>query len=262
VTDAQVRELAGDGNSPGWARKRRRRALALPGSATRFTNGHPARAPAARRQANIALGKPGPSCPPTRSIILAASRLRSWGGGADSRLVPHPAGAERPGRTAPTASLHRYRGRNWANWQATAEVRTDVAEQRLGARRCNQIDRIKDRGDSRTRSSRLRRDSWVGTFPTHHRDAKVQDRRARVGRNVEGLARPWADEYPPAVYRDRLGARGTALFRRRCGRRPGLYRPRRAHHCRGGRNARERCTEATSQAIAPVRLVDVDGQAQ
>jgi zinc protease len=193
-------------------------------------------------QANIALGNTtiGPTDPIYYPARIATQVL---GGGPDSRLFLIL--RERKSWTyGAYASLHRYRGVGY--WQATAEVRTDVADSAL-QELLHQVDRMRTEviPDSELAAAK---GFLVGSFPlTIETPSQIAGQVANV--KLLGLG----DDYL-RLYRERLSA-VTALQARSAAAR--LFR-------RAGLTIVV-VGDAVQlydrlRAIAPVRLVDVDGK--
>jgi len=165
------------------------------------------------------------------------------GGGADSRLFLILR-EQKSWTYGAFASLHRYRGLGY--WQATAEVRTDVADSAL-RELLHQIDRIRTEtiADSELVATK---GFLVGTFPlTIETPSQIATQVASV--KLLGLG----DEYL-RLYRDRLGA-VTALQARTAAAR--LYRRGALTVVVVGDGAQ---LYDRLQGIAPIRMVDVDGK--
>ena len=240
VTEAQVRELASK-VFVGWAG-------AAPASPAQPTP--PAR-PATdillvhrpgSAQANIALGNTtiGPTDPIYYSGRVATQVL---GGGADARLFLILR-EQKSWTYGAYASLHRYRGLGY--WQATAEVRTDVADSAL-AELLHQVEWIRTQPipDSELVAAK---GFLVGSFPlTIETPSQIAGQVANA--KLLGLG----DDYL-RLYRERLSA-VTALQARAAAAR--LYRTRALSIVVVGDGAR---LYDRLKAIAPVRVVDVDGK--
>ncbi len=194
-------------------------------------------------QANLVLGNATIS--PTDPIYYSARvATQTLGGGPDSRLFLIL--RERKSWTyGAYASLHRYRGLGY--WQATAEVRTDVADSAL-QELLHQVDRMRTEvmPDSELEATK---GFLVGSFPlTIETPSQIAGQVATVKLLDLG------DDYL-RLYRERLNA-VTALQARAAATR--LYH-------RSGLTIVV-VGDATKlyerlRTIAPVRLVDVDGKA-
>lgn len=240
VTDAQARELA-DKVFGGW----RGAAGASPAppapparSATDILLVHrPGSA-----QANIALGNT--TIMPTDPIYYAGRvATQVLGGGADARLFLILR-EQKSWTYGAYAALHRTRGLGY--WQATAEVRTDVADSAL-AELLRQVERIRTEAipDSELVAAK---GFLVGSFPlTIETPSQIA---GQVG-NVKLLG--LGDDYL-RLYRERLSA-VTALQARAAASR--LYRTRALTIIVVGDGAK---LYDRLKAIAPVRVVDVDGK--
>src|SRR6266702_1406304 len=175
-------------------------------------------------QSNIVLGnttmRPG-------EPIYYAGRIatQALGGGADARLFLIL--REQKGWTyGAYASLHRYRGLGY--WQATAEVRTEVTDSAL-SEMLRQVDRIRTETIPDSELAAVK-GFLVGSFPlTIETPSQIASQVANA--KLLGLG----DDYL-RLYRERLSA-VTALQARAAAR-----------------------IGARLQAIAPVRIVDVDGK--
>ena len=194
-------------------------------------------------QANIALGNTtiGPTDPVYYAARVATQTL---GGGADSRLFLIL--RERKSWTyGAYAALHRYRGLGY--WQATAEVRTEVADSAL-QELLHQVDRVRSEPipDSELVATK---GFLVGSFPlTIETPSQIASQVANV--KLLGLG----DDYL-RLYRERLSA-VTALQARAAAAR--LYRRTGLTIVVVGDAAK---LYDPLKVIAPVRLVDIDGKA-
>ena len=240
VTDAQARELA-EKVFAGW-RGAAGPSPALPApperSATDILLVHrPGSA-----QANIALGNT--TIMPTDPIYYAGRvATQVLGGGADARLFLILR-EQKSWTYGAYAVLHRNRGLGY--WQATAEVRTDVADSAL-AELLRQVERIRTEAipDSDLVAAK---GFLVGSFPlTIETPSQIA---GQVG-NVKLLG--LGDDYL-RLYRERLSA-VTALQARAAAAR--LYRTRALTIVVVGDGAK---LYDPLKAIAPVRVVDVDGK--
>jgi zinc protease len=240
VTDAQVRELAAKAFGS-WRG-------APPASS-------PLPAPAAPAKTDILLvHRPGSAQAnvvagnttilPTDPVYYPARvATQALGGGADSRLFLILR-EQKSWTYGAYASLHRYRGLGY--WQATAEVRTEVADSAV-RELLHQVDRIRTEAipDSELAATK---GFLVGSFPlTIETPSQIAGQVANV--KLLGLG----DDYL-RLYRERLSA-VTALQARAAAAR--LYR----------RNALTIVVVGDGsklydrlRSIAPVRLVDVDGK--
>jgi len=240
VTDAQVRDLVAKAFA-GW-RGAPPPSPALPAPATRVATDLLLVHRPGSAQANIALGNT--TILPTDPIYYPGRvATQALGGGADSRLFLILR-EQKSWTYGAYASLHRYRGLGY--WQATAEVRTDVADSAL-RELLHQIDRIRTETipDSELAATK---GFLVGTFPlTIETPSQIASQVASV--KLLGLG----DEYL-RLYRDRLSA-VTALQARAAAAR--LYRRGALTIVVVGDGAR---LYDRLQAIAPIRLVDVDGK--
>src|SRR5213596_1618906 len=162
-------------------------------------------------QANIALGNT--TIQPTDAVYYPGRvATQVLGGGPDSRLFLILR-EQKSWTYGAYASLHRYRGLGY--WQATAEVRTDVADSAL-RELLHQIDRIRTEGipDSELAAAK---GFLVGSFPlTIETPSQIASQAATV--KLLGLG----DDYL-RLYRERLSA-VTALQARAAAQR--LYRRR------------------------------------
>ena len=240
VTDAQVRELAARAFA-GW-RGAPPPSPALPAPVTRVATDIVLVHRPGSAQANLVLGNT--TILPTDPIYYPGRvATQVLGGGADSRLFLILR-EQKSWTYGAFASLHRYRGLGY--WQATAEVRTDVADSAL-RELLHQIDRVRTEviPDSELTATK---GFLVGSFPlTIETPSQIATQVASV--KLLGLG----DEYL-RLYRDRLAA-VTALQARAAAAR--LYR-------RGaltivvvgdGAKLAERL-----QSIASIRMVDIDGK--
>jgi predicted Zn-dependent peptidase len=240
VTDAQVRELVAKAFA-GW-RGAPPPSPALPAPATRVATDILLVHRPGSAQANIALGNT--TILPTDPIYYPGRvATQVLGGGADSRLFLILR-EQKSWTYGAYASLHRYRGLGY--WQATAEVRTDVADSAL-RELLHQIDRIRTETipDSELAATK---GFLVGTFPlTIETPSQIASQVASV--KLLGLG----DEYL-RLYRDRLSA-VTALQARAAAAR--LYRRGALTIVVVGDGAK---LYDRLQTIAPIRMVDVDGK--
>lgn len=240
VTDAQVRELVAKAFA-GW-RGAPPPSPALPAPATRVATDILLVHRPGSAQANVALGNT--TILPTDPIYYPGRvATQVLGGGADSRLFLILR-EQKSWTYGAYASLHRYRGLGY--WQATAEVRTDVADSAL-RELLHQIDRIRTETipDSELAATK---GFLVGTFPlTIETPSQIASQVASV--KLLGLG----DEYL-RLYRDRLGA-VTALQARAAAAR--LYRRGALTIVVVGDGAK---LYDRLRAIAPIRVVDVDGK--
>jgi zinc protease len=239
VTDAQVRELVSKVFA-GW-RGAPPPSPALPAPVTRLATDILLVHRPGSAQANIALGNTTilPTDPGYYPGRVATQVL---GGGADSRLFLILR-EQKSWTYGAFASLHRYRGLGY--WQATAEVRTEVADSAL-RELLHQIDRIRTEviPDSELAATK---GFLVGTFPlTIETPSQIASQVASV--KLLGLG----DDYL-RLYRDRLGA-VTALRARAAAAR--LYRRGALSIVVVGDGAK---LYPRLQGIAPIRMVDVDG---
>ncbi len=240
VTDAQVRELvtkvfAGWHGAP-------QPSPALPAPTTRVATDILLVHRPGSAQANIALGNT--TILPTDPVYYPGRvATQVLGGGADSRLFLILR-EQKSWTYGAYASLHRYRGLGY--WQATAEVRTDVADSAL-RELLHQLDRIRTETipDSELAATK---GFLVGSFPlTIETPSQIASQVASV--KLLGLG----DEYL-RLYRDRLGA-VTALQARAAAAR--LYRRGALSIVVVGDGAK---LYDRLQAIARLRMVDVDGK--
>src|SRR2546426_382279 len=190
--------------------------------------------------------------PPRSTLFPYTTLFRSYpgrvatqvlGGGPDSRLFLILR-EQKSWTYGAYASLHRYRGLGY--WQATAEVRTDVADSAL-RELLHQIDRIRTEGipDSELVAAK---GFLVGSFPlTIETPSQIASQVASV--KLLGLG----DEYL-RLYRDRLVA-VTALQARAAAAR--LYRRGALTIVVVGDGAK---LYDRLPGIAPIRIVDVDGK--
>ncbi|HVH68919.1 MAG TPA: insulinase family protein [Gemmatimonadales bacterium] len=193
-------------------------------------------------QANIALGN---------TTILATDPIyyparvatQVLGGGADSRLFLILR-EQKSWTYGAYASLHRYRGLGY--WQATAEVRTDVADSAL-RELLHQVERM--RAETIPDSELVAAKGFlVGSFPlTIETPSQIAGQVANV--KLLGLG----DDYL-RLYRERLSAVTAAQARAAAAR---LYRQSGLTIVVVGDAAK---LYDRVRAIAPVRLVDVDGK--
>ena len=240
VTDAQVRELVAKAFE-GW-RGAPASSPPLPAPATRVATDILLVHRPGSAQANIALGNT--TILPT-DLVYYPGRVATQvlGGGADSRLFLILR-EQKSWTYGAYASLHRYRGLGY--WQATAEVRTEVADSAL-RELLHQIDRIRTEviPDSELAATR---GFLVGSFPlTIETPSQIASQVATV--KLLGLG----DDYL-RLYRDRLAA-VTALQARAAAAR--LYRRGALTIVVVGDAAK---LYDRLQAIAPLRMVDVDGK--
>ncbi|PYO97439.1 MAG: hypothetical protein DMD60_06975 [Gemmatimonadetes bacterium] len=240
VTDAQVRELVTKAFE-GW-HGAPPPSPALPAPATRVGTDILLVHRPGSAQANITLGNT--TILPTDPIYYPGRvATQVLGGGADSRLFLILR-EQKSWTYGAYASLHRYRGLGY--WQATAEVRTEVADSALRELR-HQIERIRTDviPDSELAATK---GFLVGTFPlTIETPSQIATQVATV--KLLGLG----DEYL-RLYRDRLAA-VTALQARAAAAR--LYRPGAFTIVVVGEGAK---LYDRLQGIAPTRSVDVDGK--
>jgi len=240
VTDAQVQEFVAKAFE-GW-RGAPPPSAALPVPATRVATDILLVHRPGSAQANIALGNT--TILPTDPIYYPGRvATQVLGGGADSRLFL-VLREQKSWTYGAYASLHRYRGLGY--WQATAEVRTEVADSAL-RELLHQIERIRTEviPDSELAATK---GFLVGTFPlTIETPSQIASQVANV--KLLGLG----DEYL-RLYRDRLGA-VTALQARAAAAR--LYRRGALSIVVVGDGAK---LYDRLQGIAPLRMVDVDGR--
>ena len=240
VTDAQVRDLVAKAFG-GW-RGAPPPSPALPAPATRVATDLLLVHRPGSAQANIALGNT--TILPTDAVYYPGRvATQVLGGGADSRLFLILR-EQKSWTYGAYASLHRYRGLGY--WQATAEVRTDVADSAL-RELLHQIDWIRTEviPDSELAAAK---GFLVGSFPlTIETPSQIASQVASV--KLLGLG----DEYL-RLYRDRLAA-VTALHVRAAAAR--LYRRGALTIVVVGDGAK---LYGRLQGIAPIRIVDVDGK--
>jgi zinc protease len=240
VTDAQVQEFVAKAFE-GW-RGAPPPSAALPVPATRVATDILLVHRPGSAQANIALGNT--TILPTDPIYYPGRvATQVLGGGADSRLFL-VLREQKSWTYGAYASLHRYRGLGY--WQATAEVRTEVADSAL-RELLHQIERIRTEviPDSELAATK---GFLVGTFPL---TIETPSQIASLVANVKLLG--LGDEYL-RLYRDRLGA-VTALQARAAAAR--LYRRGALSIVVVGDGAK---LYDRLQGIAPLRMVDVDGK--
>jgi len=240
VTDAQVRDLVGKAFA-GW-RGAPPPSPALPAPATRVATDLLLVHRPGSAQANIALGNT--TLLPTDPVYYPGRvATHVLGGGPDSRLFLILR-EQKSWTYGAYASLHRYRGLGY--WQATAEVRTDVADSAL-RELLHQIDRIRTEviPDSELGAAK---GFLVGSFPLSiETPSQIASQVASV--KLLGLG----DEYL-RLYRDRLAA-VTALQARAAATR--LYRRGALTIVVVGDGAK---LYDRLRGIAPIRIVDVDGK--
>ena len=240
VTDAQVRDLVAKAFA-GW-RGAPPPSPALPAPTTRVATDLLLVHRPGSAQANIALGNT--TIVPTDPVYYPGRvATQVLGGGADSRLFLILR-EQKSWTYGAYASLHRYRGLGY--WQATAEVRTDVADSAL-RELLHQIDRIRTEviPDSELAAAK---GFLVGSFPlTIETPSQIASQVASV--KLLGLG----DEYL-RLYRDRLAA-VTSLQARAAAAR--LYRRGALTIVVVGDGAK---LYGRLQGIAPIRIVDVDGK--
>jgi len=240
VTEAQARDLAAK-VFPDW-HGAAPASPALPAPPTRAATAILLVHRPGSAQANIALGNT--TIMPTDPIYYAGRVVTQvLGGGADSRLFLILR-EQRSWTYGAYASLHRYRGLGY--WQATAEVRTDVADSAL-AELLRQVERIRTEAipDSELVAAK---GFLVGSFPlTIETPNQIAGQVASV--KLLGLG----DDYL-RLYRERLSA-VTALQARAAAAR--LYRARALTIVVVGDGAK---LYDRLKAIAPLRVVDVDGK--
>jgi len=193
-------------------------------------------------QSNIVLGNTtaGPTDPMYYAGRIATQAL---GGGADARLFLIL--REQRGWTyGAYASLHRYRGLGY--WQATAEVRTEVTDSAL-SELLRQVGRLRTETIPDSELTAVK-GFLVGSFPlTIETPSQIASQVANA--KLLGLG----DDYL-RLYRERLSA-VTALQAKAAAAR--LFRPNGLTVVVVGDAAR---IAARLRAIAPVRIVDVDGK--
>jgi predicted Zn-dependent peptidase len=193
-------------------------------------------------QANLVVGNP--TILPTDPVYYPARvATQVLGGGADARLFLILR-EQKSWTYGAYASLHRYRGLGY--WQATAEVRTEVADSAL-RELLHQVDRIRTEAipDSELVAAK---GFLVGSFPlTIETPSQIAGQVANV--KLLGLG----DDYL-RLYRERLSA-VTALQARAAAAR--LYRTRALTIVVVGDGLK---LYDRLKPIAPVRLVDADGK--
>ena len=240
VTDAQVRDLVAKAFA-GW-RGAPSPSPALPAPATRVAIDLLLVHRPGSAQANIALGNT--TIPPTDPVYYPGRvATQVLGGGPDSRLFLILR-EQKSWTYGAYASLHRYRGLGY--WQATAEVRTDAADSAL-RELLHQIDRIRSETipDSELADTK---GFLIGSFPlTIETPSQIASQVASV--KLLGLG----DEYL-RLYRDRLGVVTAPQARAAAAR---LYRRGALTIVVVGDGAK---LYDRLQAIAPLRMVDVDGK--
>ena len=240
VTEAQARELAGKVFA-GW-RGAAAASPALPAPPARSATDILLVHRPGSAQANIALGNT--TVMPTDPIYYAGRvATQVLGGGADARLFLILR-EQKSWTYGAYAALHRNRGLGY--WQATAEVRTDVADSAL-AELLRQVERIRTEAipDSELVAAK---GFLVGSFPlTIETPSQIA---GQVG-NVKLLG--LGDDYL-RLYRERLSA-VTALQARAAATR--LYRSRAVTIVVVGDGAK---LYDRLKAIGSVRVVDVDGK--
>jgi zinc protease len=241
VTDTQVRDLVAKAFA-GW-RGTPPSGLALPAPVTRVAPDILLVHRPGSAQANIVAGNP--TILPTDPVYYAGRvAAQVLGGGADSRLFLILR-EQKSWTYGAYASLRRYRGLGY--WQATAEVRTDVADSAL-VELLHQIDRIRTEviPDSELTAAK---GFLVGSFPlTIETPSQIASQVANA--KLLGLG----DDYL-RLYRERLSA-VTALQGRAAAVR--LFRRSALTIVVVGDGAK---LYDRLKAIAPVRIVDVDGKA-
>ena len=241
VTDAQVRDLVAKAFE-GW-HGAPPPSPALPAPATRVTPAILLVHRPGSAQANIVLGNTttGPTDPIYYPGRVAAQVL---GGGADSRLFLILR-EQKSWTYGAYASLHRHRGLGY--WDATAEVRTEVADSAL-VELLHQVDRIRSDviPDSELAASK---GFLVGSFPL-----SIETPSQIAGQVATAKLLGLGDDYL-RLYRERLGA-VTALQARAAAAR--LFRRSALTIVVVGDGAK---LYDRLKAIAPVRIVDVDGKA-
>lgn len=241
VADAQVRELVARAFAE-W-RGAPPASPALPAPATRLATDILFVHRPGSAQANIVVGNTTilPTDPTYYPGRVATQVL---GGGADARLFLIL--REQKGWTyGAYASLHRYRGLGY--WQATAEVRTEVADSAL-RELLHQIDRVRTEviPDSELTAGK---GFLVGSFPlTIETPSQIATQVANV--KLLGLGEDYL-----RLYRERLSA-VTALQARAAAAR--LYRRSALTIVVVGDGA---ALYDRLKAIAPIRMVDIDGKA-
>jgi predicted Zn-dependent peptidase len=239
VTDTQVRDLV-DKAFAGW-RGAPPSAPAPPAPVTRLAPDILLVHRPGSAQANIVVGNPtiAPTDPVYYPGRVAAQVL---GGGADSRLFLILR-EQKSWTYGAYAGLRRHRGLGY--WQATAEVRTDVADSAL-VELLHQVDRIRTEliPDSELTAAK---GFLIGSFPlTIETPSQIASQVANA--KLLGLG----DDYL-RLYRERLSA-VTALQARAAAAR--LFRRTALSIVVVGDGAK---LYDRLKAIAPVRLVDVDG---
>jgi len=240
VTDAQVRELV-DKAFAGW-RGTPPSGPALPPPLTRLAPDILLVHRPGSAQANIVVGNP--TILPTDPVYYAGRvAAQVLGGGADSRLFLILR-EQKSWTYGAYASLRRHRGLGY--WQATAEVRTDVADSAL-VELLHQIERIRTEliPDSELTAAK---GFLVGSFPlTIETPSQIASQVANA--KLLGLG----DDYL-RLYRERLSA-VTALQARAAAAR--LFRRSALSIVVVGDGAK---LYDRLKAIGPVRLMDVDGK--
>ena len=241
VTDTQVRDLVAKAFA-GW-RGTPPAGPALPAPVTRVAPDILLVHRPGSAQANIVAGNP--TILPTDPVYYAGRvAAQVLGGGVDSRLFLILR-EQKSWTYGAYASLRRYRGLGY--WQATAEVRTDVADSAL-VELLHQIDRIRTEviPDSELTAAK---GFLVGSFPlTIETPSQIASQVANA--KLLGLG----DDYL-RLYRERLSA-VTALQGRAAAAR--LFRRSALTIVVVGDGAK---LYDRLKAIAPVRIVDVDGKA-
>ncbi|HEV2751474.1 MAG TPA: insulinase family protein [Gemmatimonadales bacterium] len=240
VTDAQARELATKAFADWHGAAPANPALPTPPA-------HPATSillvhRPGSAQANIALGNT--TIAPTDPIYYSGRvATQVLGGGADARLFLILR-EQKSWTYGAYASLHRYRGLGY--WEATAEVRTDVADSAL-AELLRQVERI--RTDAIPDSELVAAKGFlVGSFPL-----TIETASQIAGQVANAKLLGLGDDYL-RLYRERLSA-VTALQARAAAAR--LYRARALTIVVVGDGAK---LYDRLKALAPVRVVDVDGK--
>ena len=240
VTDAQVRDLV-DKTFAGW-RGAPPPVPALPAPVTRLAPDILLVHRPGSAQANIVAGNP--TITPTDPVYYAGRvAAQVLGGGADSRLFLILR-EQKSWTYGAYASLRRHRGLGY--WQATAEVRTEVADSAL-VEVLHQIDRVRTEliPDSELTAAK---GFLVGSFPlTIETPSQIATQVANA--KLLGLG----DDYL-RLYRERLSA-VTALQARAAAAR--LFRRQALTIVVVGDGVR---LYDRLKAIAPVRLVDIDGK--
>ena len=240
VTDAQARELAAKVFA-GW-RGATPASAAVPAPPVHPATGILLVHRPGSAQANIALGNT--TILPTDPIYYSGRvATQVLGGGADARLFLILR-EQKSWTYGAYAALHRYRGLGY--WQATAEVRTDVADSAL-AELLRQLERIRTEPipDSELVAAK---GFLVGSFPlTIETPSQIAGQVANV--KLLGLG----DDYL-RLYRERLSAVTTLQARAAAAR---LYRTGALSVVVVGDGAK---LYDRLKAIAPVRVVDVDGK--